>query len=112
VPIADVSPSPGGCRARRAVGSYLQGARAYRLARHCRLQRACTIFRDLADEQLPVTFDTILIHETILSCGLPVVVDYGLGHTRFETCLIVRPRHSEDRGRDRDFPSLLGIAAR
>jgi hypothetical protein len=29
-----------------------------------------------------------------------------------ETCAIVRPRHSEDRGRDRGLPLLLGIAAR
>ena len=28
------------------------------------------LFLDLADELLPVTFDTILIHETLLSVGL------------------------------------------
>jgi hypothetical protein len=31
---------------------------------------------------------------------------------KLETCAIVRRRHSEDRGRDRDLPLLLGIAAR
>src|ERR1700724_4241769 len=31
------------------------------------------LFLDLADELLPVTFDTIPIHETLLSVGLPVV---------------------------------------
>jgi hypothetical protein len=37
----------------------------------------------------------------------PTVPDPNL-----ETCAIVRRRHSEDRGRDRDLPLLLGIAAR
>jgi hypothetical protein len=36
----------------------------------------------------------------------PAVSDFKL-----ETCPIVRRRHSEDRGRDRDLPLLLGIAA-
>jgi hypothetical protein len=31
---------------------------------------------------------------------------------KIETCAIVRRRHSEDRGRDRDLSLLLGIAAR
>src|ERR1700730_4517971 len=31
------------------------------------------LFLDLADELLPITFDTIPIHETLLSVGLPLV---------------------------------------
>ena len=38
-------------------------------------------FLDLANELLPVTFDTIPIHETLLPVGLQVVTEGGPLHT-------------------------------
>src|ERR1700724_1496948 len=54
------------------------------------------LFLDLADELLPITFDTIPIHETLLSVRLPLVTG-GDGALRADGLAVALPTESEGR---------------